>query len=160
MTPIPVHHTQLCVQSCLTLCNPRGCSPPGSSVYGISQARILVWVAISSSGRSSWHNRCSINAFKINYYWDQLHSKGGIHEYEAKDEPYWTFQSLKAGFGMTWPLSYLVSLLFGIWVAMTLLSFHFPCSSGPFPPLRAHDTVCQAVLYTRPLHQRLCQRCQ
>ena len=31
---------------CLTLCNPVDCSPPGSSVYGISQARILEWVAI------------------------------------------------------------------------------------------------------------------
>ena len=36
-------------QSCLTLCNPMGCSPPGSSLHGISQARILEWVAISSS---------------------------------------------------------------------------------------------------------------
>ena len=40
-------------QSCLTLCNPVGCSPPGSSVHGISQGRILEWVAISSSRRSS-----------------------------------------------------------------------------------------------------------
>ena len=35
--------------SCPTLCNPTDCSPPGSSVYGIFQARILEWVAISSS---------------------------------------------------------------------------------------------------------------
>ena len=35
--------------SCLTLCNPMGCSLPGSSVYGIFQVRILEWVAISSS---------------------------------------------------------------------------------------------------------------
>ena len=32
-----------------TLCDPMDCSPPGSSVYGISQARILEWVAISFS---------------------------------------------------------------------------------------------------------------
>ena len=31
------------------LCNSLGCSPPGSSVHGISQARILEWVAISFS---------------------------------------------------------------------------------------------------------------
>ena len=31
----------------LSLCDPMDCSPPGSSVYGISQARILEWVAIS-----------------------------------------------------------------------------------------------------------------
>ena len=38
---------------CPTLCNPMDCSPPGSSVHGISQASILEWVAISSSKGSS-----------------------------------------------------------------------------------------------------------
>ena len=33
---------------------PHGCSPPGSSIQGISQAEILEWVAISSSRGSSW----------------------------------------------------------------------------------------------------------
>ena len=40
-------------QSCLTLCDPEDCSPPGSSVPRILQARILEWVAISSSRGSS-----------------------------------------------------------------------------------------------------------
>ena len=40
-------------QSCLTLWDPMDCSPPGSSVHGIFQARILEWVAISYSRRSS-----------------------------------------------------------------------------------------------------------
>ena len=35
-------------------CNPMDCSLPGSSVHGISQARILEWVAISFSRGSSW----------------------------------------------------------------------------------------------------------
>ena len=35
-------------------CFPMDCSPPGSSVHGISQARILEWVAISFSRGSSW----------------------------------------------------------------------------------------------------------
>ena len=39
----------LVAQSCTTLCNPIDCSPPGSSVHGILQARILEWVAIPSS---------------------------------------------------------------------------------------------------------------
>ena len=43
----PCTHTQLCLT--LWLCNPIDCSPPGSSVYGIFQARILEWVAISYS---------------------------------------------------------------------------------------------------------------
>ena len=40
-------------QSCPTLCNLMDCSPPGSSVHGILQARILEWVAISFSRGSS-----------------------------------------------------------------------------------------------------------
>ena len=39
----------VCAQSCLTLCNPVDQSPPGASVHGIFQARILKWVAISYS---------------------------------------------------------------------------------------------------------------
>ena len=41
------------IQSCPTLCNPMDYSWPGSSVYGIFQARILEWVAISLSRGSS-----------------------------------------------------------------------------------------------------------
>ena len=37
----------------LLFCDPIDCSPPGSSVHGISQARILEWVAISFSRGSS-----------------------------------------------------------------------------------------------------------
>ena len=41
-------------QSCPTPCDPMDCSLPGSSIYGIFQARILEWVAISFSRRYSW----------------------------------------------------------------------------------------------------------
>ena len=40
-------------QLCPTLCGPMDCSPSGSSVHGILQARILEWVAISFSRGSS-----------------------------------------------------------------------------------------------------------
>ena len=43
----------LVAKLCLTLCDPMDRSPPGSSVHGISQARILEWVAISFSRGSS-----------------------------------------------------------------------------------------------------------
>ena len=43
-------HTEV-AQSCLTLCDPMDCSPPGFSVHGIFQAWILEWVAISFSKR-------------------------------------------------------------------------------------------------------------
>ena len=41
------------LQLCLILCNPMDCSPPGSSVHVILQARILEWVAMPSSRGSS-----------------------------------------------------------------------------------------------------------
>ena len=58
---MPLWHKNYCVcvcvcaraQVCPILCNSMNCSPPDSSVHGISQARILKWVAISSSRGSS-----------------------------------------------------------------------------------------------------------
>ena len=44
----------LVTQSCLPVCDPMACGPPGSSVHGISQARILEWVAIPFSKGSHW----------------------------------------------------------------------------------------------------------
>ena len=40
----------LVVKLCLTLCDPMDCSPPGSYVHGISQARILEWLPFLSPG--------------------------------------------------------------------------------------------------------------
>ena len=45
----------LCAQLCLPLCDPMDYSPPGSSVHGIFQARMLEWVVISCSGGCSQH---------------------------------------------------------------------------------------------------------
>ena len=42
------------VKSLMTLCDPTDCSLPGFSVHGIFHARILEWVTISFSRRSSW----------------------------------------------------------------------------------------------------------
>ena len=46
-------YVYVCAQSCPTLCNLMDSSPLGSSVHGISRVRILEWVAISFSRRSS-----------------------------------------------------------------------------------------------------------
>ena len=43
----------LIAQLCPTLCDPMDCNPPGSSIHGILQARILEWVAIPFSRESS-----------------------------------------------------------------------------------------------------------
>ena len=51
------HCSALCcaksLQSCSTLCDSMGCSPPGFSVHGILQARMLEWVPLPSSRGSS-----------------------------------------------------------------------------------------------------------
>ena len=58
----------LVTKLCLTLCDPMDCSLPGSYVHGISQVRILEWVAISYSRGSPWskdqtHVSCLTNIF-------------------------------------------------------------------------------------------------
>ena len=57
-SPTSIRETCLCMraklpQSCLILCDTIDCSSPGSSVHGVLQARILEWVAMPSSGKSS-----------------------------------------------------------------------------------------------------------
>ena len=54
------------------LCDPMDCSSPGSSHHGISQARILEWVAISLSGGSSWPRGWTLVSCigrRILYHW-------------------------------------------------------------------------------------------
>ena len=50
----PVCMHAMLLQSCLTLCNPVDCSLPSSFVYGVLEAGILEWDAVSSSRGSSW----------------------------------------------------------------------------------------------------------
>ena len=68
-------HAVLCwvAQLCLTLCDPMDCSPPGSSVHGILQARILEWVAMPSSrGSSQPRDRTQVCGFAGRFFtvWD------------------------------------------------------------------------------------------
>ncbi|XDA73904.1 hypothetical protein R6Z07M_004119 [Ovis aries] len=61
-------HARLVAQLRLTFCDPMDCDPPDSSVQGISQARILKWIAISSSRGSSrprdqTHVSCIVGGF-------------------------------------------------------------------------------------------------
>ena len=49
IAPVYIFMHAKSLQSCQTLCHPTGCSPPGSSIHGISQARILDWVTMPSS---------------------------------------------------------------------------------------------------------------
>ena len=70
----PIHWGCACVcaQLCPTLCNPMDYSPPGSSVHGVSQARILQWFAIFFSRGSSWlrnRNCVSCGSSTGNWIW-------------------------------------------------------------------------------------------
>ena len=51
--PWPQERYARSLQSCPTLCDPMDCSPPGSSVHGVLQARTLEWIAMPSSRGSS-----------------------------------------------------------------------------------------------------------
>ena len=59
---------QFCVlvfQQCLTLCDLMNCSPPGFSVYGILQARILEWIAILFDFPTQGPNPCLLHLRQI-----------------------------------------------------------------------------------------------
>ena len=71
-------------QLCPTLCDPINCSPPGSSVHGILQARILEWVAISvSRDLSDPGIEPMIDAGKL-YYWAMWEAQ---YEFIHADKP-------------------------------------------------------------------------
>ena len=63
----------LCVvwvtQSCPTLGDPMDCSPPGFSVHGILQARILKWVAVPFFKGSSWpRDRIQVSGIAVRFF--------------------------------------------------------------------------------------------
>ena len=67
-----VRYCCLVTKSCPIFCDPMGCSLPGSSVYRISQTRILEWVAISfSRGSSQLKDPTHVSGIgrKILYQW-------------------------------------------------------------------------------------------
>ena len=61
-------HARKLLPSCPTLCDPTDCSPPGSSVHGILQARTLEWVARSSSIQAILKQTYSFGNFMKNVY--------------------------------------------------------------------------------------------
>ena len=68
-------HAQL-LQSCPTLCDPRNCSPPCSSVHGILQARIPELVAISfSRGFSRPRDQTQVPALQADSLMSELSGK-------------------------------------------------------------------------------------
>jgi len=57
--PSPVRESEV-AQSCPTLSDPMDCSPPGSSIHGIFQVRVLEWVSIAFSEIMASFFKCHI----------------------------------------------------------------------------------------------------
>ena len=70
-------------QSCPTLCDPMDCSPPGFSIHRISQARILEWVAISFSRRSSRPGDLTRVSCIVGRCFYRLSHQGSTEEYRG-----------------------------------------------------------------------------
>ena len=82
----------LVAQTCTTLCDPIDCSPPGSSIHGILQARILEWIAIPSSRLFRYIQpqiRCNSH-FSLGHMWgaqpDSCQAKFSGHKTRQKKD--------------------------------------------------------------------------
>ena len=65
------YSSSLVAKSCLTLGDPMDCSPPGSSVHGILQARLLEWVATSfSRGSFQPRNQTQVSCIAGRFFTD------------------------------------------------------------------------------------------
>ena len=88
MPQLPPTGKVLIAQSCPTLCDPKDCSPPGSPVPGILQARILERVAMPSSW-GPWQSRDRTHisyasctgrrVFSTTATWEAIPSPGDLH---------------------------------------------------------------------------------
>ena len=91
--PAPWFQTILCVcvsvtQLCSTLCDPMDCNPPGSSVHGILQARILEWVAIPFSRGSSWpRDHTILHSYKVIKTVWYCHRTRNIDQWNRTENP-------------------------------------------------------------------------
>ena len=138
LLPLILHrHCCWCLvaKSCPTLCDPTDCSPPGSSVHGISQARVLEWVAIPFC-RGSSHPRDQ-TCIWILYHW-------ATREVFHRHFPYINHLHIKTCFGIyfsenltqqpkhPWPLLPPQSLMALIQVGILLLWSR--AGGGQLPP--------------------------
>ena len=93
-----VYYSLACVhakslQLCPVLCNPMECNPPGFSIYGILQARILEWVAVPSSRgfspsrNQSWASSVSCIGSWVLDHWCSLRSP-----YSLADHDYFSYK--------------------------------------------------------------------
>ena len=97
------------LQSCPILCDPVDYSPPGSSVHGVSQARILEWVAISfSRGFSEPRDWTRVSCIAGRFLYCLSHQgvatrlKSGAPESSVMMEPFCTLSVVVVTWSHTW----------------------------------------------------------
>ena len=87
-------------QFCPTLCNPMDCSLPRSSIHGIFQARILAWIAISFSRKSSWPRDWILVSHIAGWLLNELQfiqSNSGFHCKQFFPSPLWFITAKRDG---------------------------------------------------------------
>ena len=127
----------LVTQSCLTLCNPRECSPPGSSVHGISQARILEWVAIPfSRGSSRPWDQTQVSRIAGRFFTVWAPRKSNSEDYRSYYENQLSvFRATYILFGSFYVLALGLTWI-SCWCSSWLLKqFHFPLIISQWLPI-------------------------
>ena len=106
------------LQSCLTLCDPIDVSPPGSPVPGILQARILEWVAISSSSAWKWKVKVKL----LSHAWLLATPRTAVYQASPSmgfsRQEYWSGVPLPSPFVSGCASKNGIARLLGRWVAM------------------------------------------
>ena len=75
-------HYVLCLVAQLCLCNPMDCSPPGSFIHGILQARILAWIVIPfSKGSSQSRGRAQVSHIAGRFFTSEPDPDTILHAY-------------------------------------------------------------------------------
>ena len=91
------------LQSCLTPSDPMDCSPPGYSIHGIFQARVLEWGAIAFS----W-NRADLLFFNL------IHTVQNHEAPSKKNKTFWVFGD--------WPEWWATATTFRLWFYLSCLA--------------------------------------
>ena len=122
----------LVTQLCLTLCHPKDCNPPGSSVHGILQARILEWVALHfSRGSSPPRDWTCVSCIASRFY------------------TIWATKEAQS-------YSYSMPKFMETWIFKTLVSFTFHCPIFPALFLKPPHLDFHYCLSTFSMHKHAC----
>ena len=144
----------LSAQLCLIICNPTDWRPPGSSVHGIFQARIVEWVAIPSSRGSSWP-RDRTWAFCIaGWFFTVCFARQSLFCGGCAWPLFLTAQALYESFEQQWSdwgRELLDQVIFPIWITKS----GFGGGGGVYRPT-SEECLQKTFRYNRKEHKVLC----